>query len=300
VLSDWLIERGDPRGELIALQLRAARTKDDDKRAKALLAAHARDWMGPLATVMGVGTTTWERGFPASGRIAVKRGGDWERLAAMPELATLRALDLGGVFDLWGDDKPERIFFQPSLRHLREVSHLPIRLLAAVAVAEPPFALRRIACTPQMGGGNEEARDAALTSAFDDGRGLPHLVELELPFIYGRISEYPWLGTTRIGRQLEFLSITSYTPLAEWLEVLRGLDAATRLTTMRIAGSGWRATIGRSAPGAPWETMAISVPADVERATQAVAALPARTFATITIDGIRTPALEKAVARARR
>lgn len=51
VYSDWLIERGDPRGELIAVQ---AKLRDDPKDAnlrateKALLDKHGAEWLGPL------------------------------------------------------------------------------------------------------------------------------------------------------------------------------------------------------------------------------------------------------------
>lgn len=44
VLGDWLQGQGDPRGELIALQL-----ADKDKQAKALIAKHADYLLGPLA-----------------------------------------------------------------------------------------------------------------------------------------------------------------------------------------------------------------------------------------------------------
>lgn len=44
VLADWLQEQGDPRGELISLQL-----GNKDKQAKALIEKHAEYFLGPLA-----------------------------------------------------------------------------------------------------------------------------------------------------------------------------------------------------------------------------------------------------------
>ncbi|MBX3250486.1 MAG: TIGR02996 domain-containing protein [Myxococcales bacterium] len=67
VYADWLSERGDPRGELVAVQARLAETPDDPAlkaREAALLATHAKDWLGPLA---GQGdkhvAVTWRLGF---------------------------------------------------------------------------------------------------------------------------------------------------------------------------------------------------------------------------------------------
>ena len=44
VFADWLQEQGDPRGELMSLQL-----GNKDKQAKALIARHADYFLGPLA-----------------------------------------------------------------------------------------------------------------------------------------------------------------------------------------------------------------------------------------------------------
>jgi len=51
VLADWLLERGDPRGELIQLQHRLGQRHDASlaERAAALLAAHEADWIAPLS-----------------------------------------------------------------------------------------------------------------------------------------------------------------------------------------------------------------------------------------------------------
>src|ERR1043165_3448158 len=71
VYADALLERGDPRGELIALQIARARGPvSDDARAREaeLLTDHARlaAWGQPLSTG---GTCTFERGFPAHLRL---------------------------------------------------------------------------------------------------------------------------------------------------------------------------------------------------------------------------------------
>lgn len=62
VLADLLIERGDPRGEFIALQLQLEHGRDVSMAARAdeLLKAHAREWVGLSRTeVIG----SFRRGF---------------------------------------------------------------------------------------------------------------------------------------------------------------------------------------------------------------------------------------------
>src|ERR1043165_6117004 len=67
VYADALLERGDPRGELIALQIARARGPiSDEARAREaeLLADDARcaGWAQPLSAV---GSCRFERGFPS-------------------------------------------------------------------------------------------------------------------------------------------------------------------------------------------------------------------------------------------
>ncbi|MEP6866463.1 MAG: TIGR02996 domain-containing protein [Deltaproteobacteria bacterium] len=83
VFADWLIEQGDPRGELIALQIARARGTagpDGIKRERKLLAEHARTWLGALSPV--VKNVVFERGFLGRAEIM------WRRLAERPELMT--------------------------------------------------------------------------------------------------------------------------------------------------------------------------------------------------------------------
>jgi uncharacterized protein (TIGR02996 family) len=56
VLGDWLQDQGNPRGELVHLQVMRARLGPDDpqvaellRRERQLLHRHALDWLGPLA-----------------------------------------------------------------------------------------------------------------------------------------------------------------------------------------------------------------------------------------------------------
>ncbi|MDQ3296825.1 MAG: TIGR02996 domain-containing protein [Myxococcota bacterium] len=154
VYGDVLVEKGDPRGTFITMQLaRAGRapTPAERKAEVALLAQHARVWLGELAGVVGgltrdsfavgperTGTQIrFERGFLAGCFI----GRTPKRVAAVagnPELATVEELTLyseGAV-----------VLQKAHLPALRSL-HIPAALLDLVHAA--PFAsrLEMLECT---------------------------------------------------------------------------------------------------------------------------------------------------------
>ena len=67
--ADWLLERGDPRGELLALQLaERALTPKENKRVASLVKAHGMSWIGKLKGVAD--QLEFERGVLTGCRIA--------------------------------------------------------------------------------------------------------------------------------------------------------------------------------------------------------------------------------------
>ena len=65
----WLIERSDPRGELITLQFARHRGTDaptGKARERELLAAHARAWLGEIEPAVMKSRYAFERGFLVS------------------------------------------------------------------------------------------------------------------------------------------------------------------------------------------------------------------------------------------
>jgi len=97
-LARVLSDAGDPRGAFLAGQLAAARgarrPKDQDKRERALLKAHAEAWLGPFAPLVRKADAVFERGFPSvlwfktvvtPGQIAA-----FDAILAAPEWATVR------------------------------------------------------------------------------------------------------------------------------------------------------------------------------------------------------------------
>jgi uncharacterized protein (TIGR02996 family) len=71
VYADWLQERGDPRGELIAMQL-AGRV---GPRERLLLERHERTWLGALEPIVSYSGLVFCRGFPAELVIGRRRHG---------------------------------------------------------------------------------------------------------------------------------------------------------------------------------------------------------------------------------
>ncbi len=91
VYSDALLERGDPRGELISLQMRRDLDRDANKREKELLETYGKQWLGELAPVVMAGFT-FERGFLSECRIDNRHVDRVRKLAGHPAWATVRSI----------------------------------------------------------------------------------------------------------------------------------------------------------------------------------------------------------------
>ena len=90
VLADWLLERNDPRGEFIALQL-ATPTRENLRRVKQLLRANRRAFLGDLREAIFGGHFQFERGFLASCSIDMREIDDVKHTR---EWATLTSVSL--------------------------------------------------------------------------------------------------------------------------------------------------------------------------------------------------------------
>jgi uncharacterized protein (TIGR02996 family) len=129
VYADWLLERGDPRGELIVLQCtpRGERGQGAELRERGLLQLYALDWLGPLGAVVRPDEATFKRGFLAG---CVCRASDTALLGLTGERtwATVRMIRLAPVHA----SRP------PSTRKLAELlGHPAMRSLTALHGASP-------------------------------------------------------------------------------------------------------------------------------------------------------------------
>jgi uncharacterized protein (TIGR02996 family) len=98
VYADWLLERGDPRGEFITLQFsRVGTGTPASAREAGLLKKHGRAWMGALAPVLSFGKgyarTTFTRGFLSTADIILSVGKKLEPLWRAREWRTVEALE---------------------------------------------------------------------------------------------------------------------------------------------------------------------------------------------------------------
>ena len=94
VLADALQDAGDPRGELIALQLREAAgdaTDEMRERARVLVQKHGKPWLGALRPITY--RAELRRGFLARLELAGKwSSSKWTELAHEPSIATVEEL----------------------------------------------------------------------------------------------------------------------------------------------------------------------------------------------------------------
>lgn len=91
VYADALLERGDPRGELIALQCRGELDRDQKRREKELLEVHGKAWLGDLAPIV-MGGYRFERGFLAACRIDNEKVDHVRAVVGNPAWSTVREL----------------------------------------------------------------------------------------------------------------------------------------------------------------------------------------------------------------
>ena len=121
VYADWLLERGDPLGELIALQLQP---EHDRRRMEALVKAHAARIVGPMRQLFVRDSWTIERGFLATCRI--RRG-----VVPQPDPAWATVREIDGAIPA-SDAHP-----MPVLRAARGIRPSELARLAALATPPP-------------------------------------------------------------------------------------------------------------------------------------------------------------------
>jgi hypothetical protein len=119
ILRDRLLEKGDPRGELIALQLAPSLDAKGQRRVAGLLRKHQKTWLGTLAPVAR--DSTFERGFVATIVYSARYAAQLKALVGDPVWATVRAVDF---FEPRSREAIVRLLVHPVMRSLREVRRL--------------------------------------------------------------------------------------------------------------------------------------------------------------------------------
>ena len=248
VYADWLLERGDPRGELIALQLHDR----DRERVAALIAAHTPRLLGSLARYAT--HPEFERGFVARCRIRVDPPPD-------PAWATVHTIT-GAVPAT--DAAP-----MPLLHTALGLDHAALAHLAGLA-SPPPIERLGVAGGMLPGGLLGSAGTAAI-AAFSRLR-LPTLRRLD---ISGGVEwddvgpdEMPWPWQ-------RFPLVELHVPgglrhIAAWVARI-----AKPLATVVLASGAWRVVLTRDAIDAG-NGLAMGVDRDIDAIAYAIARLPPR------------------------
>ncbi len=220
VYADFLTERGDPRGELLAAQLSADSTPERARRAQALLDAHGAAWAGPLDGWLETKRRAFERGFLARGRIATLQPERVAEVFAAREWSTLRTLTF--PYSLW--DSLGAILASPALRGLRTIHDLPSSSLAAVGQARVAGHL------PHLEELSLDARTFDLVDRATLGSALAGLRRLTVTFARPDILDA--LVATGVFERLEEFTVATgqgEEPLAEWWDRLT--EIGRNLTT---------------------------------------------------------------------
>ena len=163
VLADVLLERGEPRGEFIALQLARGRDGEPTERERELLKQHGKRWLGALATVLSFGkgysATTFARGFVAHADFIFKiekklplisRDPGWATVetgwvgATLFEHAPLRALREATLDDEDVEALQRRAEPLPAVTRVVARREVPIPLLRRVFPALATLEVRRL------------------------------------------------------------------------------------------------------------------------------------------------------------
>lgn len=235
VLADYLLDRGDPRGEYLALALEPALGADGRARRDALLAEHQWSWIDPLALAIPRDHARFERGLLAAADVFVEPA-DLPAIEHAVAWASVERLHfLPGSAD----------FVSPVMRALHEVGPLRTAGLAGLAAHEWPrltrlqVALREPidhqhlhqARLPRL---RELISDRPLPSTFGGAAWWPQLErvtftgspELAPDWLARRthpIRDVPWVATCELGADGR----------------LAGWELAAGRTTLEVRMRGW-------------------------------------------------------------
>src|SRR5262249_15507846 len=125
VYADFLQDRGDPRGEFIALQL----SKKEPKRAAQLLDKHGKRWLGAIGSA--VADMRFERGVPVELVLNPRNEAYLEATIGAPEWWSVEVLGFRGMFAQ--SYSVVKLVCDPALRGVRElrgINFAPMRRLA--------------------------------------------------------------------------------------------------------------------------------------------------------------------------
>jgi uncharacterized protein (TIGR02996 family) len=146
VMADWLDENNQPaRAEFIRVQIELARGAEDrahrrelELRQRDLLIAHDREWVAPLAKVLGCEPGRWggwvfRRGFVEYFRLSAYKA--WATGARLSRLTPVRELNITGG----ADGELILLWREPWLRSVTHIYGVELTAGSAAAMLESRY-----------------------------------------------------------------------------------------------------------------------------------------------------------------
>lgn len=199
VYADWLQQRDDPLGELIALQLARRDTPPTPKawrREATLIQKHRKAWLGPLWDVVSHAHLAFDRGFVSEVRLRAKISAQQlARATGDRRWTTVRALDM------WGYAYAE-LLLHDVLRNVRVLGSALPELALPLLLDERPRRIRDLeiqAAVEQLAAPVRDALRAAV--------GLPELRHLRIRVQTRGPDAFDWLWTSPLGERIDTLTL---------------------------------------------------------------------------------------------
>lgn len=172
VLADYLLERGDRRGEIITLA--CAGGEDRARRATALLHEHWERWLGDLALVLDRGNCTFTGGVLAIATVGLYTTPVWAyaKVASHRELATIHTVRPG-----WNASEPGYLAFVDALPRLPGRIRLTATMIEPFARTRPRWPMRALELVTNL----PDLRAPLAHVAELAAAALPDVEEIELP-----------------------------------------------------------------------------------------------------------------------
>ena len=232
VLADALLEKADPRGEFITLQLKGSRGRlDATQRWKEydLAEAHRDAWLGPLTLALDkwCHIVEFKDGFADTIAVAADKPHAMEVLAVAPQFKTVRTvlLNLRDETPL-----PVELLRSEAFSRVTGLGWLRATAFREVLTAQTPWSYEKLVCAePDY---DETARDVKLLC---DSKAIPRVTTLKLSGYSIKPAQLAPLWKSALGKRLTgFGSTQGIYRIAEWIPQLEehGLDA--RLTSFDL------------------------------------------------------------------
>lgn len=223
VFCDALLERGDPRGEFISLQLKAGRLSMDERlREFALLEEHRDAWLGSLTLALDewMDLVEFRRGFPHTLAVDGDKPHAVKMLCAAPQLATVRTL----LFNLSDETPlPVELLRSEAMKRVTGVGWLRALAFRQLLTSKEPWPFTALVCSePDY---DEVARDVDLLC---DSTAIPHVRSLKVSGYSIKPAQLAPLWKSALGKRLSgFGSTQGLYRLPEWVTEIEahGLDA---------------------------------------------------------------------------